>query len=108
MVSGALLYFCANLFRAAIPGAVFDELQYHWSLSAGEVASLGTAFMYVYAVAQLIVGVLIDRYGGVRVMAVGGMFFLPAVYFLRLLPAMGCCWQPDCCAAWGQAVCIWG
>ena len=89
MVSGALLYFCANLFRAAIPGAVFDELQYHWSLSAGEVASLGTAFMYVYAVAQLIVGVLIDRYGGVRVMAVGGMFFVAGSVLFALAPGYG-------------------
>ena len=69
------LYFFANLQKVIIPGAAFDELQSAFSLDAAGVTRLGAVFLGVYAFAQLIVGVLADRYGGARVIIVGGMLF---------------------------------
>ena len=74
-ICGTMLYFAANLQRVAIPGAVFNELQMRWSLSASQVTGFGASFMYVYAFAQLFVGLLCDRYGGARVMFAGGILF---------------------------------
>ena len=74
-ICGTMLYFAANLQRVAIPGAVFNELQTKWNLSASQVTGFGASFMYVYAFAQLFVGLLCDRYGGARVMFSGGILF---------------------------------
>ena len=74
-ICGTMLYFAANLQRVAIPGAVFNELQMKWSLTASQVTGFGASFMYVYAFAQLFVGLLSDRYGGARVMFAGGILF---------------------------------
>lgn len=70
---GSLFYFFANFQRIAIPGAVFDVLQHELSESAPYITAFGAIFMYVYAFSQLINGVLVDRYGGLRVMMAGGV-----------------------------------
>ena len=70
---GALFYFFANFQRIAIPGAVFDLLQQELSVSAPYITAFGAIFMYLYAVNQLIIGVLVDRFGGLRVMLTGGI-----------------------------------
>ena len=70
---GSLFYFFANFQRIAIPGAVFDVLQHELSVSAPYITAFGSIFMYVYAFNQLINGVLVDRYGGLRVMMAGGV-----------------------------------
>lgn len=75
LVSATLLYFFANIQRVAIPGAIFDLLQADLHLSAPRVTALGSSFMYVYALNQLTIGVLINRYGGRRVIAAGGLLF---------------------------------
>ena len=70
---GLAMYFVVNIHRVAIPGQIFSQLQAELRVSASAIAGLGTAFMYIYAVTQLLVGVLVDRYGGMRVLAVGGV-----------------------------------
>ena len=70
---GMLLYFLVNIHRVAIPGQIFSQLQAELGVSASAIAGLGTSFMYIYAVTQLVVGVLVDRYGGMRVAALGGV-----------------------------------
>ena len=70
---GLMLYFVVNIHRVAIPGQIFSELQTELGVSASAIAGLGTSFMYIYAVTQLLVGVLVDRYGGMRVLALGGV-----------------------------------
>lgn len=75
IVSATLLYFFANIQRVAIPGAIFDLLQADLHLSAPRVTALGSSFMYVYALNQLAIGVLINRYGGRRVITAGGLLF---------------------------------
>lgn len=70
---GALFYFFANFQRIAIPGAIFDLLQHELNVSAPYITTFGAIFMYIYAFNQLIIGVLVDRYGGMRVMLTGGI-----------------------------------
>lgn len=98
---GALFYFFANFQRIAIPGAVFDLLQQELAVSAPYITAFGAIFMYLYAVNQLIIGVLVDRYGGLRVMLTGGIILgvgallfpisanLPLMYFSRVLVGIG-------------------
>ena len=98
---GALFYFFANFQRIAIPGAVFDLLQQELAVSAPYITAFGAIFMYLYAVNQLIIGVLVDRYGGLRVMLTGGIILgigallfpistnLPLMYFSRVLVGVG-------------------
>lgn len=70
---GMLLYFVVNIHRVAIPGQIFSELQTELGVSASAIAGLGTSFMYIYATIQLLVGVMVDRYGGMRVLVLGGV-----------------------------------
>lgn len=98
---GALFYFFANFQRIAIPGAIFDLLQQELAVSAPYITAFGAIFMYLYAVNQLIIGVLVDRYGGLRVMLTGGIILgigallfpistnLPLMYFSRVLVGIG-------------------
>ena len=95
------LYYFANLQKVIIPGAAFDELQQTFSLDAAGVTRLGAVFLGVYAAAQLIIGVLADRYGGARVIISGGLIFcvgsifsafssnLYLLYFCRFLTGAG-------------------
>ena len=72
---GAVLYFFVNMQRVAVPGAVFAPLQGELGVSAPYITALGSAFMYVYAAAQLPAGFLVNRYGGRRVIAWGAALF---------------------------------
>lgn len=98
---GTILYFFANLQRVAIPGAIFDTLLYDFKTTAHCITALGSVFMYSYAIGQLIIGVLIARYGGFRVVTVGAVLFLlgsvvfplsdnlSVLYVSRLLMGLG-------------------
>lgn len=98
---GVFFYFFANFQRIAIPGAIFDLLQHELAVSAPYITAFGAMFMYIYAFNQLIIGVLVDRYGGLRVMLAGGIIlglgallfplssYLPLMYFSRALVGLG-------------------
>lgn len=98
---GSLLYFVANFQRIAIPGAIFDILEQELSVTAPYITTFGAIFMYVYALTQLINGVLVDRYGGYRVMGLGAIILaigciifpitdnLGLMYFSRGLMGLG-------------------
>ena len=97
----SLMYFFVNLQRSAVPGALFNQLQKQFDLSASGVAALGSGFTYVYAAAQLIVGLVIGKIGWVRTIRVGGLLFsagallfplaasYPAAYICRILTGFG-------------------
>lgn len=70
---GTMFYFFANFQRIVIPGAIFDTLQHELDVSAPYITAFGAIFMYIYACTQLINGVLVDRFGGYRVMLFGGI-----------------------------------
>lgn len=98
---GTLFYFFANFQRIAIPGAIFDLLQQDLSVSAPYITAFGAIFMYIYAFNQLIMGVLVDRFGGMRIMLAGGIILalgallfplssnLMLMYFSRALVGVG-------------------
>ncbi|MBR3604918.1 MAG: MFS transporter [Candidatus Gastranaerophilales bacterium] len=75
IIIATTLFFIANIQRVAIPGAIFDLLQGDFSADASKITLLGAIFCYIYALTQLIVGPLVDKFGGFRVMAVGGIIF---------------------------------
>lgn len=98
---GTALYFFANVQRVAIPGTVFDLLQDRLNVSAPWITGLGSAFMYIYAINQLFIGLLVERFGGARVISCGALLFcagsllfpwsdsLPMLYFSRALTGLG-------------------
>ena len=98
---GSLFYFFANFQRIAIPGAIFDLLQSDLSVSAPYITAFGAIFMYIYAFNQLVIGVLVDRYGGFRIMLIGGIILaigallfpvssnLLIMYLSRILVGLG-------------------
>ena len=101
VILGTMLYFMANLQRVAVPGAMFDTLTRDLQATAKAVSALGSFFMYSYAVGQLIIGVLIARFGGFRVVTIGSLLFfvgsllfpcahtLPLLYVSRMLIGLG-------------------
>ena len=101
IVIATLLYFCANIQRVAVPGAIFNTLQNDLMAKPAVITALGAFFMYVYAITQLVVGLLISKYGGYRVIgfgavifAVGGLIFPFAhiiwlLYLSRILVGIG-------------------
>ena len=70
---GTLFYFFANFHRIAVPGAIFDLLGSELNVTAPYITTFGAIFMYVYAFTQLINGVLVDRFGGFRILFTGGV-----------------------------------
>ncbi|MBQ9502279.1 MAG: MFS transporter [Lentisphaeria bacterium] len=83
-ICGTILFTCSKFQCIAIPGAVFNELQMKWGLTPSQVTGFGASFMYVYAVAQLFAGLFCDRYGGIRVIALGGIFFTLGSFLFSL------------------------
>ena len=91
IIIATLLYFIANIQRVAVPGAIFDTLQKDLTVNPSKITALGAVFMYVYALGQLFVGLLISKYGGYRVItfgsiifAIGGLIF-PVAHSMELL-----------------------
>ncbi len=85
-----LFYFLANIQRSAIPGAVFNLLQSDFSTNAGKITLLGAIFCYTYALTQLIAGLMVDKIGGFRVIALGSVVFsIGAIIFPSSNSLMG-------------------
>ena len=75
IILGTILYFMANFLRISIPGTIFETLQNNLSLTASETTAFGAYFMYAYAISLLISGILIDKFGGIKVILFGGLIF---------------------------------
>ncbi len=96
-----LIYFFANMQKVLVPGATFNEIQQMFALDAADVTRSGAVFLYVYAAAQLVTGLLADRYSGTRVIIAGGVVFCagslmsawvvnyPLLCFSRFLTGLG-------------------
>jgi MFS family permease len=68
-----LIYIFSYFQRVAIPGTIFNQLQHDLILSSAEVALLGGLFLYVYGGMQVFAGMLVDRFGPMRVILAGGI-----------------------------------
>ena len=96
-----LLYASSYFQRTAVPGTIFSQLQADLGLNAFQIAGIGASFVYIYALSQLVVGMLADKYGGARVVTAGGILFcagtfifplldnLCGLYFCRMLAGLG-------------------
>ena len=100
------MYICFQ--RGTVPGQIFNELSADFSLTASKLASIGTLFMLVYAFSQIPCGILIQKYGGIRVMLAsnviliaGGLMFPFAhsyamLIMSRILIGLGCSFVYPC------------
>lgn len=68
---GANAFFYA-FFQRAAPSVMVDPLMSAFSVGAGAMGNLAALYLYVYAVLQLPVGLLLDRWGP-RILVSGGM-----------------------------------
>ena len=75
IIIATTFYFLANIQRSGIPGAIFDLLQGDYSACASKITFLGAIFCYIYAITQLVVGLMVDKIGGFRVIAIGSVMF---------------------------------
>ena len=74
LVLGSVLYFLTCMAKLLVPAIIYDDLLKS-GLDSRMIAGTGAAFMYSYAVSQLLVGVFSNRYGGVRILLIGGSLF---------------------------------
>ena len=97
-----LLYASSYFQRIAIPGTVFNELSGDFGFSAVQIAAMGTSFVFIYSICQLFVGMLADKFCGIRVITWGGILFcigaigfpcvggnLRLMYLMRFLTGLG-------------------
>jgi len=101
LASMITLYFFSYLQRVAVPGTIFNELQLDFNASAVAITALGALFLYVYGFWQIFAGMLADRFGGLRMLLIGGLLMtvgalvfpfarsLPLLYTTRVLVAFG-------------------
>ena len=75
IIIATIFYFLANVQRVAVPGAIFSVLQSDLGVCASKITMFGAIFCYVYAFCQLIVGLMVDKFGGFRVIATGCILF---------------------------------
>ncbi|MEI6212048.1 MAG: MFS transporter [bacterium] len=83
------IYFFSYFQRVAVPGTIFNEVQTDLALSAAAVAALGSMFTWIYGGAQVVVGLLADRYGGVRTLLGGGLAMLAGAVAFPLAHTAG-------------------
>ncbi|MDR0351315.1 MAG: MFS transporter [Puniceicoccales bacterium] len=65
----AVFFYFYELFVRVAPGAMLQEMQSHYEVSAGIFGTASSIYYYVYAPVQLVAGVMLDRLGGRAVMA---------------------------------------
>ena len=102
-----MFFYAASYFqRTAVPGTVFNDLQVDYGLTGTQIAGMGSAYICIYAICQLLVGICADKYGGMRVITYAGILFcigalgfplvcgsstinLILMYFMRVLCGLG-------------------
>jgi MFS family permease len=95
------LYFMSYFHRVAVPGTIFNELQNDFNATATNIAMLGAIYLYIYAIMQIFIGILVDKIGPARItifagiiLAIGTILFsfatsLNMLYATRALLACG-------------------
>ncbi|MBO5899966.1 MAG: MFS transporter [Lentisphaeria bacterium] len=98
-----MLFYASSYFqRTAIPGTTFSLFQQDYGFSAAQIANLTASFVYVYSFFQLVVGMLADKYSGIRIVTIAGAIFClgviafpfcganaPLLYACRFLMGLG-------------------
>ena len=101
MIFGIFLSFFTSMNKMLVPGPIYNHLQTELLFDPVRIAALGATFMYAYSVSQLLMGIFSARYGGVRILLIGGGLFTLGVlgfplcsnpwlmYFCRALAGFG-------------------
>ena len=75
-----MLFYASSYFqRTAIPGTTFTLFQKEYGFNGTQIANLTASFVYVYAFFQLVVGMLADKFSGIRIVTVAGAVFCTGV-----------------------------
>jgi len=69
----AALFYCYGFFHRVAPSVMVDDLMRDFSVSAAVLGNLSAFYFYAYAGIQLPVGVLVDRFGARRVLAIAAL-----------------------------------
>jgi len=69
----AALFYCYGFFQRVAPSVMVDDLMRDFAVSAAVLGNLSAFYFYAYAGVQLPVGVLVDRFGARRVLAVAAL-----------------------------------
>lgn len=82
LLLAVVLCFFTSMSKMLVPGPIYNCLLSELMFEPARIAALGAVYMYAYAVSQLMMGVYSDRYGGVRILLIGGgLFTIGSVFF---------------------------
>lgn len=81
---GILIFFLTSMAKVLVPATIFQDLL-QMNMSVTRISSLGAAFLYSYAASQLVMGCFSDRYGGVRILLIGGSMFTAGTILFPLM-----------------------
>lgn len=70
-----VLCFFTSMSKMLVPGPIYNHLQTELLFDPASIAAVGAVYMYAYAASQLLMGIYSDRYGGVRILLIGGSLF---------------------------------
>ena len=74
LICGIVNFFLTSMAKVLIPATIFEDLQ-KTGMDVNRISTLGAIFLYAYAASQLLMGCFSDRYGGVRILLIGGSLF---------------------------------
>ncbi len=104
MLGGMIaLYFLSYFQRVAVPGTVFNELQLDFKASAGAITTLGALFLYIYGFWQVFAGLLADRFGGLRMLLIGGVLMTAGALVFPLAPSLALLYTTRMLLAFGAS-----
>ena len=75
LLMAVVLCFFTSMSKMLVPGPIYNFLQSELQFAPARIGALGAVYMYAYASSQLLMGVYSDRYGGVRILLIGGSLF---------------------------------
>ena len=84
LICGVIIFFLTSMAKVIIPSTIFQDLL-KMGMSVDKISSLGAAFLYSYAASQLLMGCFSDRYGGVRILLIGGSLFAGGTILFPLM-----------------------
>jgi len=81
LLLAVIVNFFTSMSKMLVPGPIYNQLQLELLFTPAVIAAIGSVYMYSYAASQLLMGVYSDRYGGVRILVIGGSLFTVGTLF---------------------------